>query len=99
MTGVSRRAVQGYEKEGLISACGKNLYGYLLYDEATQHRVSLIKMYQNFGFKVKDIKTLIDAPNQVIREALIAQLSVLEQNRDQLNAHIREIQELINQLS
>ena len=30
---VSRRAVQGYENAGLVSATGKNKYGHLLYDE------------------------------------------------------------------
>lgn len=30
---VSRRAVQGYEKMGLVSATNKNERGYLLYDK------------------------------------------------------------------
>ena len=30
---VSRRAVQGYEKAGLVAPSGKNKYGYLLYGE------------------------------------------------------------------
>lgn len=33
---VSRRAIQGYEKAGLVSATGKNKRGYLLYDENAQ---------------------------------------------------------------
>lgn len=30
---VSRRAIQGYEKAGLVVATGRNKYGHLLYDE------------------------------------------------------------------
>ena len=32
-TGVSRRAVQGYENAGLVRATAKNKYGHLLYGE------------------------------------------------------------------
>ena len=34
--GVSRRAVQGYEKAGLVAPSGRNKYGHLLYDEKAQ---------------------------------------------------------------
>lgn len=37
--GVSRRAVQGYEKAGLISASQKNERGYLLYDMTEQEQL------------------------------------------------------------
>ena len=33
MVGVTRRAIQGYEKIGFVASAGKNKYGYLLYDE------------------------------------------------------------------
>lgn len=36
--GVSRRAVQGYEKAGLVSYTRKNSKGYLLYDKDAQER-------------------------------------------------------------
>ena len=37
--GVSRRAIQGYEKESLVSATEKTNRGYLLYDTAAQERI------------------------------------------------------------
>ncbi len=40
---VSRRAIQGYEAIGLISATRKNERGYLLYDESAQERARQIK--------------------------------------------------------
>ena len=36
---VSRRAVQGYEKAGLVAASGKNKYGHLLYGEPERERI------------------------------------------------------------
>lgn len=37
--GVTRRAVQGYEKARLVAASGKNERGYLLYDKKCQERI------------------------------------------------------------
>lgn len=58
---VSRRAVQGYEKAGIVKSTGKNKMGHLLYDVATQERIGIIRMYQEIGFSVRDIKEIIDA--------------------------------------
>lgn len=51
---VSRRAVQGYEKEGLVSASERNERGYLLYDKTEQEKIRQIKFYQQLGFKLKE---------------------------------------------
>lgn len=52
---VSRRAVQGYEKAGLVCASGKNRYGYLIYDEHAQERIRQIKLFQQLGFTLKEM--------------------------------------------
>ena len=39
--GVSRRAVQGYERAGLVSATCRNERGYLLYDEEALDSVEI----------------------------------------------------------
>ena len=57
MTGVTRRAIQSYEKEGLVMPCGKNKYGYLLYSSTTIDRIKEIKLYQERGFSHKEIKS------------------------------------------
>ena len=67
---ISRRALQGYEKAGLVSATGRNKYGHLLYDETAKLRIEKIKFYQQLGFSLKEISSLIDAPNIVVKEAL-----------------------------
>lgn len=61
--GVSRRALQGYEKAGLVTATGRNKYGHLLYDNAAETRIAQIKFYQQLGFSIKEITVIIDAPN------------------------------------
>ena len=55
MLGLSRRAVQGYEKAGLIRPSARNKYGHLLYDEKTVSRIAGIQYCQKLGFELKDI--------------------------------------------
>ena len=81
--GVTRRAVQGYEEEGLVSPTGRNKYGHLLYDEAAQRRIERIRLYQQLGFRRKEIASLLDAPMQTIKEALEACIQRMERERVQ----------------
>ena len=55
-TGISRRAIQGYENVGLVRPYEKNKYGHLLYDQETVERIEKIRLYHQIGFKVKEIK-------------------------------------------
>ena len=96
--GVSRRAVQGYEKEGLVEASDRNKYGHLLYDEKTQLRIAQIRLYQQFGFKVKEIKDLLDAPGTVVKEALEHQVVHMKEEQVKIEALIRRAYELIEAL-
>ena len=68
--GVSRRAVQGYEKAELVRASGRNKYGHLLYDKEAEKRIEEIKLYQDMGFKIKEIKALINSPEAERKVAL-----------------------------
>ena len=74
---VSRRAVQGYEKAGLVSATSRNKYGHLLYDETARLRIAQIKFYQQLGFSIKEITAIIDAPSDVLKAALEQQVQKL----------------------
>lgn len=92
--GVSRRAVQGYEKAGLISASGKNERGYLLYDETSQGRIRQIKLFQQMGFTIKEIKDIIDAPGNILKTALEKQAEKLEEQKENTEILISKIYEL-----
>ena len=95
---VTRRAVQGYEKIGLVSASSRTDRGHLLYDEAARERIEKIKMYQDFGFSVKEVKTVIDAPNEVLKKALEIKLEKLKEDRKKQDALIKKAQELLKTL-
>ena len=95
---VSRRAVQGYENAGLVSATGKNKYGYLLYDEDAQRRIKQIKLLQQLGFKVKEIKEIIDAPSEVAAEAIKRQIEQMDDIIRQKEEAVRQAREWIQKL-
>ncbi len=80
--GVTRRAMQGYEQEGLVAPTGRNKYGHLLYDEAAQERIARIRLYQQLGFRRKEIAELLDAPGQVVKKALEA--CILRMEKEQI---------------
>lgn len=96
--GVSRRAIQGYEKAGLISASGKNERGHLLYDETAQKRILQIKFFQQTGFTIKEITDIIDAPNEILKNALERQLKKLNEEKRNIEQLICKIYALIEKL-
>lgn len=96
--GVSRRAVQGYEKAGLVAASGKNERGYLLYNEPLQDRIRQIRLFQQMGFTIKEIKNLIDAPGDVLKAVLERQTEKLMKQKENTEILIAKIYELIEKL-
>ena len=93
---VSRRAVQGYENAGLVSATGKNKYGHLLYDEEAQRRIKQIRLLQQLGFKVKEIKEIIDAPDEVLRKAVEGQIESLQAEIEYKKEIICQAKKMVN---
>lgn len=96
--GVSRRSIQCYEKAGLMEPTDKNKYGHLLYDENALHRAKLIRFLQELGFKLRDIKEIIDAPRKEMRDALEKRIQELEIETAQLEQIILEAKEYIRAL-
>jgi len=93
--GVSRRAVQGYEKVGLVKPTGKNERGHLLYDEQTRERIREIRLFQQIGFTRKEVVEIIDAPSAVRKAALERQLVCLKAKKEDVEALIQEVYRLI----
>ncbi len=96
---VSRRAVQGYEKAGLVSATSRNKYGHLLYDETARLRIAQIKFYQQLGFSIKEITAIIDAPSDVLKAALEQQVQKLRKEKTEMEDLIEKANQMIDRLS
>ena len=96
---ISRRAIQGYEKAGLVVATGRNKYGHLLYDDSAKSRIEKIKFNQQLGFTIKEITIIIDAPNVVIKEALERQVQKLRKKKTEIDELIEKANQMIVRLS
>lgn len=93
--GVTRRTVQGYEQEGLVTSAGKNKYGYLLYDEIAVARIQDIKMYQDFGFKRKEMKILFEASRERYIEMMWERLKKMKKQMWELEKNIEKMEKMI----
>lgn len=89
---ISRRTIQGYEELGLLVPSGKNERGWLLYDEACQERIKLLRFYQNAGFQGKEIIVMLAAGEE-------EQKRMLRKKRDRLRDEVREKERLIEEIS
>lgn len=96
--GIPRRAVQGYEKHGLIRPSGRNDRGHLLYSESTQARIAEIRQFQRFGFTLREIEKLIDAPASTVVMALVRAIAVMEQEQEDKAQAITQAQAKLKQL-
>ena len=95
---ISRRAIQGYEKHGLVHASGRNERGYLLYNTEMQKKIIEIKQYQKFGFQIKEIQKYLRLPKEKQKEWLLIQKYVLQQKSDEIEKQLILITDLIEQL-
>lgn len=95
LVGVTRRAVQGYEKVGLVIPVGKNKYGYLLYGDEAIEKIRMIKQYQDFGFTVKKIKVLLQVPVEEAVVMLERQLILMRKDLKELEVNIKRMEQLL----
>ena len=98
MTGVSRRAVQGYEQAGLIAPTRRNERGHLLYNKSEQEKIRKIKFFQEMGFSIKEIKILSNAPREIVKEAIERRNKELWTEIERKENIIKMAQELLRQL-
>lgn len=60
LIGVSRKALQEYDKLGLVSPTATTEGGYWLYDEDAVDKISAIQLFSMVGYTRKEIKEFID---------------------------------------
>lgn len=98
LTGVSRRAIQGYEKAGLASSVGRNEKGYLLYDVKAKERIQLIKLFQQLGFTIKKIQMVIDSTKEEKKAAIEEHVEKLSEKKAEIDVLIEKAYQLIENL-
>ncbi|MEE1087257.1 MAG: MerR family transcriptional regulator [Schaedlerella sp.] len=77
LTGVSIRTLQYYDTIGLLKPSQYTESGYRLYDNTSLERLQQILLFKELEFSLKEIKTIIDAPNFDRSKALEQQIELL----------------------
>lgn len=85
LAGVSIRALQYYDKIGLLHPTGYTDAGYRLYDDADLERLQHILLFRELEFPLKDIKKIVDNPNFDRSMALEQQIELLKMKREHLD--------------
>ena len=62
LTGISPRTLQYYDEIGLLKPSELTKSGYRLYDEALQ-KLQQILFFKELGFKLKEIKEILQKPD------------------------------------
>lgn len=97
-TGVSRRAIQGYEKKNLVSASKRNKRGYLLYDEEALGKIRTIRLFQQLGFLLNEIYEMKKDSKAAIKEKLENRIVSLENEKDKIDQLVEQARRLIEHL-
>ena len=96
LTGVSIRALQYYDRIGLLRPSARTEAGYRLYAEADLARLQQILLFRELEFPLKQIKTILDSPGFDRDRALEQQIELLKLKKEHLQAlidHARSIRE------
>lgn len=83
-TGVSIRALQYYDKIGLLRAAGRTEAGYRLYDDAALERLQQILLFRELEFPLKDIQKIVENPAFDRQKALEQQITLLTLKKQHL---------------
>ena len=96
LTGVTVRALQYYDRLGLLPPAALSGAGYRLYDEAALERLQQILLFRELEFPLKEIKRILNSPNYDRNKALEQQIELLRLKKEHLERLIdlaREIKE------
>lgn len=88
LTGISVRTVHHYDAIGLLHPTTVTKAGYRLYDDAALHRLYLILCYREIGFPLKQIRQLMDAPDEERNRILQQQMELLRKKVTHLENQI-----------
>lgn len=98
LTGISKRALQIYDEKGLLVP-SRTDSEYRLYSDEDLVTLFLIKLFKELGYKLKDIKQIMESPDFDVRSSLRVQIELLEQKKIELEKQIllaKEVSRLVS---
>ncbi|MBR5521177.1 MAG: MerR family transcriptional regulator [Oscillospiraceae bacterium] len=98
LAGVTRRAVQGYEKFNLVAPAGKNKMGYLLYDESTIEKIKQIRQFQKRSFSLREISLLNRLSTDELKRVLEKKIDKLMQDSADIQTAILALKTMLENI-
>ena len=95
---LSVRALRHYDDIGLVRPTGRSEAGYRLYTDADLERLQTVLFFRELGFRLEDIRRLLESPGFDRRRALIEQRARLRENADRATALVRLVERTIRNL-
>lgn len=89
LTGVSIRALQYYDRIGLLKPTRYTESGYRLYDDTALDRLQQILLFRELEFPLKEIREIISRPDFDRQQALEQQITLLTMKKERLENLIR----------
>ncbi len=96
LVGVSRRALQYYDDEGLLVA-ERSEHNHRLYDQKALERIWRIMIYKEMGFDLKEIKRLLSASEIGQRKYLSLRETEIGEKISELNGQRKFISLILTQ--
>lgn len=84
LTGVTVRALQYYDRIGLLTPARLTGAGYRLYDDESLERLQQILFFRELEFSLKDIREILESPDFDRRKALEQQIHLLTLKKEHL---------------
>ncbi len=96
MTGLSRKALQEYDRLDMLHPASKTEGGYWLYDETAVNKARMISTFSMAGYKRAEIKNVLDRAEgdnvQILLDNYKTVIERLKAQRDQIDAAIRSFE-------
>ena len=89
LTGVSIRALQYYDRIGLLRPAARSEAGYRLYDGSDLERLQQILLFRELEFPLQDIRRILENPAFDRVQALDEQIELLRLKKEHLENLIR----------
>ncbi len=96
LTGVSIRALQYYDRIGLLRPADRTDAGYRLYDDADLETLQQILLFRELEFPLKEIRQILQSPGFDREQALEQQIRLLSLKRERLENLIILARETMN---
>ena len=88
LTGVTARTLHHYHSISLLKPTQVTAAGYRLYDETALERLCMIRLYRELGLSLKEIQTILDAPDAHRNRVLDQQITQMQKQVKQLQNRI-----------